>query len=445
MARRAAALALVFLLLMALSQPVSADSTIYFTAVNDMVLELSDLTMPFWSNGLLYVPCSVLSGTGTGINYSNNTSQRVIVLYTRQSNLVIDINAGTIQDGSGNVFSQRPIYRNNVTFVPLVTLVSFFDLTYTNSSVSITTDDGVIRAYLIRIKSGNAQLSDSMFITAAAATLSIRYNDYIVKKNNSQSSAPSATTPAAPSTTTPDTSDTAPDTPTTPSTTTPSAPSTATPSTPSTTTPSTPSAVTPSTPSAPVTPEDTEPDTPEEEEIEEPPPAVTMYLSFAVRQLSSALEIMEYLEPSGQRATFYFAPDVLDDPDSGDLLRQLTVSGYSIGFLVAVDDGWLQALSEANDRLFQETGSKTRLLRAVGGTREQYQEAELAGWKLLENYLSGDLPSQTAALSILTQGESAGDGSVLWLDGGISVSALRLFFETALEHEDTFRALTELV
>ena len=34
----------------------------YFTAVNKSVLELSDATMPFWSDGYLYVPSTIFTG-----------------------------------------------------------------------------------------------------------------------------------------------------------------------------------------------------------------------------------------------------------------------------------------------------------------------------------------------------------------------------------------------
>ena len=36
-----------------------AAPTVYFTAVNDYVLELSDDTMPFWSGGYLYLPSTI--------------------------------------------------------------------------------------------------------------------------------------------------------------------------------------------------------------------------------------------------------------------------------------------------------------------------------------------------------------------------------------------------
>ena len=47
-----------------LAAPAGAAKTVYFTAVNMSVLELSDATMPFWSDGYLYVPGSVFANYG---------------------------------------------------------------------------------------------------------------------------------------------------------------------------------------------------------------------------------------------------------------------------------------------------------------------------------------------------------------------------------------------
>ena len=64
-------------LLIQLSVPAGAAGTVYFTAVNMNVLELSDATMPFWSDGYLYVPGSVFSGYSKdlGVSYSYNAAK----------------------------------------------------------------------------------------------------------------------------------------------------------------------------------------------------------------------------------------------------------------------------------------------------------------------------------------------------------------------------------
>lgn len=381
---------LTLLLSLLLSAPVTADDAIYFTAVNDMVLELNDATMPFWSGGLLYIPCSVFSGTGTGVNYSNNTAQRVIVLYDRRSNLVIDMNAGTIVDGSGNLFSQRPVQRGGVAFIPLVTIVSFFDITYSSSTVSITTDGRTTRGNVIRIKSAGAQLSDASFTSAAAATLASRYSDYIAKKNPPAAAEPVPDTPA-------------PVTPTVPSTPPVSRPPA-------------------------VTPPDDEPTVPDDDP--EVKPAVKLYLCFPVEDVSTATAVLTLLESHGQRATFCFPAELLSE--SGDLLRRLVSGGHSVAFLAkGLDDA---ALSDANERLFRETGTKTRLLLDADRAGE--------GWKALEAAVASDtIRSTDAALRLLKRAEDAGNNTIVRLRG--SETAIESFLAEAAAHEDTCLALTE--
>ena len=62
-------LCLLLVLLMVFSLTPSetrAETTVYFTAVNDQLLpDLSDETMPFWSGGRLYVPSTVITGTSS--------------------------------------------------------------------------------------------------------------------------------------------------------------------------------------------------------------------------------------------------------------------------------------------------------------------------------------------------------------------------------------------
>lgn len=65
-------LCLLLVLLMVFSLTPSetrAETTVYFTAVNDQLLpDLSDETMPFWSGGRLYVPSTVITGTDLGLS-----------------------------------------------------------------------------------------------------------------------------------------------------------------------------------------------------------------------------------------------------------------------------------------------------------------------------------------------------------------------------------------
>lgn len=188
MKRKAAALAFaVLLVLQAACLPVSAADQVYFTAVNETVLELSDATMPFWSNGRLYVHSSVFStrrqgsgqGTELGITYSYNSAKGTVVLYNSTGALIFYLNDGTVTDGQGSSREPGALVRGGGIFLPANMVAKFFDLGYTSSAV----DNG----YLIRFTSQNAVLSDSLFLDAASYQLASRYSQYEKSKETNTS------------------------------------------------------------------------------------------------------------------------------------------------------------------------------------------------------------------------------------------------------------------
>ena len=74
-----------------------AETTVYFTAVNDQLLpDLSDGTMPFWSGGRLYVPYTAIAGTDLGLFYSRSRDKSTAVVYRQGSALTFDFAAGTV-------------------------------------------------------------------------------------------------------------------------------------------------------------------------------------------------------------------------------------------------------------------------------------------------------------------------------------------------------------
>ena len=67
---------LCILMLCSLVPPETAASpTVYFSAVNDTLLDLSDETMPLWSGGRLYVTYASAWKSDLGISYSYNKKQ----------------------------------------------------------------------------------------------------------------------------------------------------------------------------------------------------------------------------------------------------------------------------------------------------------------------------------------------------------------------------------
>ena len=154
----------------------SAETTVYFTAVNDQLLpDLSDETMPFWSGGQLYVPSAVITGTDLGLFYSRSRDKSTAVVYRQGSALTFNFSAGTIIDQNDHQYSGSAIVRGDVVFLPLALLAQFFSLDYSYTRVTY--------GYLVRVKSDTVVLSDAKFIEAATMSMEQRYNEYIKSHN----------------------------------------------------------------------------------------------------------------------------------------------------------------------------------------------------------------------------------------------------------------------
>ena len=150
----------------------SAALTLYFTAVNDRMCDLSDETMPFWQNGLLYVAGATVDGPDDlGIRYSYNQEKSVAILYKGQRVLYCDLTAGTMENNrTGEQYAGSPIVRSGMVFFPITALAKIFDLKYSSTKIAY--------GYLLRIRDDNAVLSDEYFIDAATDPIQKRYAQY---------------------------------------------------------------------------------------------------------------------------------------------------------------------------------------------------------------------------------------------------------------------------
>lgn len=174
MKRKIASLLCALLLLGQMIAPsASAEGIVYFTAVNDSVLELTDATMPFWSGGYLYVPSTVFNSSEFGFSYSRNLITNRMVFFVPGEvgkALIFDLAEGTVLDGQGGERFPRAITRGSVVFLPVSLMANYFGLTYTSSKVS--------RGYVIRVRNQEAVLSDAWFIDSATSQLEYRYSLY---------------------------------------------------------------------------------------------------------------------------------------------------------------------------------------------------------------------------------------------------------------------------
>lgn len=171
--KRLLSLLLSVLMLCTLLPPrASAAPTLYFTAVNDRMCDLSDETMPFWQNGLLYVAGATVDGPDDlGIRYSYNQEKSVAILYKGQRVLYCDLTAGTMENNrTGEKYTGSPIVRSGMVFFPITALAKMFDLKYSSTKIAY--------GYLLRIRDDNAVLSDEYFIDAAADPIQKRYAQY---------------------------------------------------------------------------------------------------------------------------------------------------------------------------------------------------------------------------------------------------------------------------
>ena len=171
--KRLLSLLLSVLMLCTLLPPrASAAPTLYFTAVNDRMRDLSDETMPFWQNGLLYVAGATVDGPDDlGIRYSYNQEKSVAILYKGQRVLYCDLTAGTMENNrTGEQYAGLPIVRSGMVFFPITALAKMFDLKYSSTKIAY--------GYLLRIRDDNAVLSDEYFIDAATDPIQKRYAQY---------------------------------------------------------------------------------------------------------------------------------------------------------------------------------------------------------------------------------------------------------------------------
>lgn len=143
-------------------------SDVYFTAVNEQLLELNSETMPFWSGGVLYVPSRVFSETDLGVSFVRNGA--LAMLYTTHADLRFDLEQQLTYDKEGTEYTGHALERGGLVFFPLDMVCGCFGLKW-----SYTRTDTVP---LIRITSSGAVLSAEAFIDAAGWQMRSAYNEY---------------------------------------------------------------------------------------------------------------------------------------------------------------------------------------------------------------------------------------------------------------------------
>jgi len=160
-----------------------------FTAANDQLMDLTADTMPFYSNGVLYVSSRLFEGGELGLSYGRNTSLGLATLYMQGSNMDLrfDLAGQTAYDKQYNVYNGYAIEKGGDIFFPLDLVCRYFGLSWSYNETDTIP--------LIRVKSDSVILSDARFINAAATLMQSRYDEF----QRAQSSRPAApSTPGSP-------------------------------------------------------------------------------------------------------------------------------------------------------------------------------------------------------------------------------------------------------
>ena len=326
---------------------VSADESLYFLSLNDTLPAASPQITPIESGGWVYVPATVFNNRTTGVNfgvyYGITDDGTTLTFYNLSGKtLTFDANANTAVTSTGEaVMPGRLVWRNGVGYVPAYAICNYFGLTYSY----YTTDYGP----LLRIKDGNARLSDSAFLSSAESLMRTRYN---AAHPASAETAPAAESAAA------------------------SNPATAQQTAPS-------ASQKPSTAAKPAAGSGTKPAAAEQSgsetaaETPKPEPVKTFSLYVGVKANGDVTAALDALSSVGAAAVVFFPADKLTA--NADQVRQAAGRGHLVG-LVPVGDTPAQRLESV------ETGSRAleRILRQetwfVLATDQELSEAGYLTW-----------------------------------------------------------------
>ncbi|MDE6839192.1 MAG: hypothetical protein K2P33_12500, partial [Acutalibacter sp.] len=144
-------------------------SEVYFTAVNEQLLDLNSETMPFLYGGVWYVSSRLFEGTDLGVNYARIYNANQAMLYNAKIDLRFDLDTQTTTDRNGKSYNGYAIERGGVIFFPLPLVCSRFGLRWSKTETETVP--------LIRVTSSSAVLTDREFVDAASQ-MRARYNDY---------------------------------------------------------------------------------------------------------------------------------------------------------------------------------------------------------------------------------------------------------------------------
>ncbi|MBQ9984821.1 MAG: polysaccharide deacetylase family protein [Oscillospiraceae bacterium] len=338
-----------------------------FVAAGNTILPLTE-AMPIYSSGVWYIDYQCFTKGNLNVSTSYNASESTLVLYTWDTTLIFDLNKTVAYTASEKVpYKAVSFVSSGTVYVPVQFTAQMLGLDYTYFS----------DFPMIRIKR-SSDIPSNMFIYIAESEIPKLLDAYNASKNEEGTS---------------------------------------------------------STPSQKPSPEGNN-ELPEEPD-EENPQQKNIRLTFNITNGKNMAKILDALSRHGFRATFFIQGNAM--PNCENELRRAVINGHSLGSLSEngdvdfskSDDELKAALTLANERLFDITRTKTRLVRIPGGSKTI--PSEKAGFLISLGYRIWDdtvTPSGTTANRIYSSavaglsGRERTTATLTLNDSDISVSAL---------------------
>ena len=277
------------LLLGLLVVPSSAAEDLFFLSLNDTLAPQSTQTTPIQQGGWIYVPANAFSSAVTGVNFGiyyglTNNNDTLVFYNLSGKTMTFDLINGTATALGGETpVPGKVVRQNGLYYVPAYAICRYFGLSYSFYS----TEYGP----LLRIKDGNAMLSDSLFMSSAASIMRSRVNSYNQSQspNGGGSSSTGGGTITIPS---------GPDTPET--------------------------SVDPNTPITPEIPEDSA-----------PAPTFSLYMGVRADGETDITATLDALSSVGTGGVIFFPAD--QAAQCADQIRQAAGRGHKVGLIPAGD------------------------------------------------------------------------------------------------------------
>lgn len=187
--RRIFAALLPVVLFAGLLLPGAAEETVFFTAINNTLQELSADTMPTTYNSMIYVPFSVFNSDELGTHSFYSKSSQMALVSDGSATLYFDMSTGTGYDDGGTTYRYEAIYQNGTAYLPAYFTARYFGLSY-----SYIRQDGW---HIVRLTKGSV-LSDKEFFSAAASLMESRLREYQKSREPVPTETPAPTPSATP-------------------------------------------------------------------------------------------------------------------------------------------------------------------------------------------------------------------------------------------------------